>query len=676
MRPVNSPIRYELLASTPSGARAGLLHTRRGVLETPAFMPVATHAHVRFLTMDDVAESGARFCLANTYHLLLRPGTEVFERTRGIHGFMQWPHGVLTDSGGFQIFSLPGEREITEAGARFRSPYDNHRHLLSPESSIATQNAIGSDIMMVLDVCPPSTSPEDVTRDAMERTHRWALRSLAARDAAPTGQALFAIVQGGVFPALRTESAQFLTEHPFDGFAIGGLAVGESRELLYSMTGHTAPKLPTDRPRYLMGVGTPIDLVECVHRGVDMFDCIIPPKMAQQGYAYTFEGQLRLSKHEYRFDETPIDPTCDCFACRRYTRAYVRHLTQGGHHLGTRLLAVHNLRHFQVLTRRMRTAILENRWDAEYRELVERLSPKTSKPKPTGQSHGAFEVVKTRSGAHAVRHQAHGEVMHPVGPWEEANRLYVEQTKLEARLAVFRDEPFRILDVGLGAGANAVAALTKAQAMGQARRREVEIISLESDLAAFELALSAPEAFPFLQPWKGAAEALLQQGHWDGPGLHWRVLVGDARETIDGVPGWCDLIFFDPFSPEANPTLWTVDFLRSVRGHTNDEGGLLVTYSSATPTRVSFLLAGFFVGQGLSTGTRTETTNAATQLANLDQPLGERWLTRWKRSSARGPHGAELTPELERHVLEHPQFGATGRRGEPARPTGSTEQPS
>lgn len=665
MRPQTSPIRFERLAAAPSGARAGRLHTRRGVLDTPAFMPVATHAHVRFLTMDDVADSGARFCLANTYHLLLRPGPELFQRTGGIHPFMQWPHGVLTDSGGFQIFSLPGEREITEAGARFRSPYDNHRHLLSPESSIATQNAIGSDIMMVLDVCPPSTSTEAVTRDAMERTHRWALRSLAARDTNPTGQALFAIVQGGVFPSMRTESAQHLTAHPFDGFAIGGLAVGESRELLYEMTGHTAPQLPDDRPRYLMGVGTPIDLVECVHRGVDMFDCIIPPKMAQQGYAYTFEGQLRISKHEFRFDERPLDESCDCLACRRYTRAYVRHLTQGGHHLGTRLLAVHNLRHYQLLMRRMREAIIAGRWDAEHRELVERLSPKTSRPRPTGKQHGAFEVVKTRGGAHAVRHQGHGEVMHPVGPWEEANRLYVDQTRLVQRLSVFREEPLRILDVGLGAGANAVAALTRAEQAGQGRKRELEIISLESDLAAFELALSEPESFPFLVPWRRAGEALLSQGHWEGPGLTWRVLVGDARETIDGVPGWCDLIFFDPFSPEANPTLWTIDFLRAVRGHTNDEGGLLVTYSSATPTRVSLLLAGFFVGQGVSTGTRTETTNAATQLENLETPLGARWLERWRRSSSRAPHGtAEMTAELERSIVEHPQFLAP--RAEPS----------
>jgi len=612
--------------------------------------------------MDDVAESGARFCLSNTYHLLLRPGIGVFEKSAGIHPFMQWPHGVLTDSGGFQIFSLPGEREITEAGARFRSPYDNHRHLLSPESSIAMQNAINSDIMMVLDVCPPSTSSEEVTRDAMERTHRWALRSLAARDSRDTGQALFAIVQGGVFPSMRTESAQFLTQHPFDGFAIGGLAVGESRELLYEMTGHTAPQLPADRPRYLMGVGTPIDLVECVHRGIDMFDCIIPPMMAQQGYAYTFEGRLRISKHEYRFDDRPLDETCKCPTCTRYTRSYVRHLAQGSHHLGSRLLAIHNLHHFQQLTRRMREAIIAGRWDEEYRELVDRLAPRNATPRPTGEKQGAFEVVVTRSGQRAVRHTGHGEVMHPVGPWEESNTLYVEQTALEKRLEVFRDDPFVILDVGLGAGANAVAALTKAEAMGQRRRRVLEIVSLESDMAALALALKDPEGFSFLQPYKVACEALLDQGHWQGAGVSWRVLVGDARETIDGVPGWADLIFFDPFSPDSNPTLWTVDFLRSIRRHTNDEGGLLATYSSATPTRVSMLLAGFMVGQGVSTGTRTETTVAATTIEGLKLPLGDRWFARWKRSSARGPHGEPFTDDIERAIKEHPQFAHAARQ--------------
>jgi queuine tRNA-ribosyltransferase len=655
-----SPIRYELVASAPSGARAGLLHTRRGATPTPTFMPVATHAHVRGLSMDEVAGSGASICLSNTYHLLLRPGVEVFQRFGDVHRYMQWSGGVLTDSGGFQIFSLPGLREIGEAGARFRSPFDNQNHLLSPETSIATQQAIGSDIMMVLDVCPPSTSPEPETRTAMEMTHRWALRSLAARDAKPTGQAIFAIVQGGVFPELRTQSAQFLSQHPFDGFAIGGLAVGESRELLYAMTQHTAPQLPAERPRYLMGVGTPIDLVESVNAGVDMFDCIIPTKMAQQGYAYTFEGQLRMSRLEFQMSDAPLDASCGCPVCTRYSRGYLRHLAQGNHHLSSRLLSIHNLWHYQSLMRRMRQAIVEGRWAEEYRVLRDLLAPRRpNAPRPTGQRDGEFELVTTKTGTRAVRHLGHGEVMHPVGPWEEANRLYVDQLGLEAKLALPSEEPLRILDVGLGAGTNAIAALTRAQAMGNARRRPLEIVSLEVDLAPLRLAVGDPEGFPFTQPWKTAVEALLSGHHrWDSPSLSWRVLLGDAATVIEEVDGAFDLIFFDPFSPESNPSLWTVEFLRSVRARAVRDGAMLATYSAATPTRVSFLLAGFYVGQGMSTGTKGETTVAATQAGLVQQPLGPRWLERWQRSSARGPHGAELTPELEEAVRQHPQFRA------------------
>ncbi len=651
-----SPIRYELLATAPSGARAAILHTRRGQTLLPTFMPVATHAHVRGLTMDEVRDSGATICLSNTYHLLLRPGVEVFKHFGDVHRYMEWGGGVLTDSGGFQIFSLPGARDITEKGAHFRSPYDNHAHMLSPETSIETQQAIGSDIMMVLDVCIPSTSGEKEMQEAMERTHRWALRSLAARDAKDTGQAAFAIVQGGVFPHLRTESAGFLTQHPFDGFAIGGLAVGESRELLYTMTQHTAPLLPADKPRYLMGVGTPIDLVEAVNAGVDMFDCIVPPKMAQQGYAYTFEGQIRVSRNEFRMADEPLDATCECPVCKRYTRSYLRHLAHGNHHLSSRLLSVHNLWHYQALMRRMRNAILEGRWAGEYATLRELLAPKKGLYRSTGVKDGVFELVTTRGGFRAVRHTGHGEIMHPVGPWEEANRLYVDQLELEKKLAMPSEDPLRILDVGLGAATNAVAALTRAEKMGDARRRPLEIVSLEIDLTPLRLAISDPEGFPFLQPWKHAVEAVLTEGRWDSPSLTWRVLEGDAVKLVDELDGQFEIVFFDPFSPESNPTMWTVDFLREIRSRTPREGGLLATYSAATPTRVSLLLAGFFVGHGMSTGTKGETTVAASAAGLVQQPLGQRWLERWQRSSAPGPHGAMLTTELEQTVRAHPQF--------------------
>ncbi|MBL8992253.1 MAG: tRNA guanosine(34) transglycosylase Tgt [Spirochaetia bacterium] len=649
-------MRFSQISESSSGARAGILETRRGAVETPTFMPVATHAHVRTLTMDEVAETGAGICLANTYHLLLRPGTEVFDQVGGIHPFMKWERGVLTDSGGFQIFSLPGEREITEEGARFRSPFDNQKHMLSPESSISIQKSIGSDIMMVLDVCLPSTSDEIATREAMERTHRWALRSLAEKNANTEGQALFAIVQGGVFPEMRTESAGFLTQHPFDGFAIGGLAVGEARELLYSTTMHTARLLPKDKPRYLMGVGTPIDLVESVNAGIDMFDCTLPGKMGQQGYAFTFEGPIRLQRSEFRLKEEPLDAECPCPVCKKYSRAYLRHLTHGGHSMGGRLLTQHNLWHYATLMKRMRKAIVENRWDAEYRALRAKLTPPKLIRRIPGSAAGDFELVTIKSGARAVRHTGHGEVMHPIGPWEEANRLYVAQINLEAQLKRPDEEPLRILDVGLGAAANAVAALTCAENLGSARARPLEIISLESDLNPLRLALADPEGFPFLQPWKQACESLLENHLWESSSYTWRVIVGDARETLDEAEGNFDVIYFDPFSPESNPTLWTVDFARRIYSKARYQGSFLVTYSAATPTRVMFLLAGFFVGHGLSTGTRQETTIASTRRELIPELLGDRWMKRWERSSARSAHDVPFSEEVERAIRSHPQF--------------------
>ncbi len=372
--PSPAPLSFDLVASDPTtAARAGVLHTRRGPVLTPTFMAVGTHAHVRHMSADDVRETGASIMLGNTYHLMLRPGVEVFRRFGDIHRFMDWDRPVLTDSGGFQIFSLPNDRVLTEEGARFRSYVDNSRQLLSPERSIKVQQAIGSDIMMVLDVCIDSTSDEATTREAMERTHRWALRSLATRNKGDRSQALFAIVQGGVFPRLREESAGFLTQHPFDGFAIGGLAVGETRDERQSMTELAAALLPADKPRYLMGVGTPIDLVEAVKRGVDMFDCIIPVKMAQQGWVYTFDGQLRIQRQEYRLSDDPLDRQCDCKACTTLSRGYIHHLLVAKHQLGWRMVAIHNLRHYQLLMQRMREAILAGSFEALYRELKERL---------------------------------------------------------------------------------------------------------------------------------------------------------------------------------------------------------------------------------------------------------------------------------------------------------------
>ena len=288
-------------------ARRGAFTTPHGRVETPAFMSVGTRATVTGMTPDDLHALGAEIILGNTYHLLLRPGPELMREMGGLHRFMRWPGPILTDSGGFQIFSLSHDRVITEEGARFRSYVDCSRQLLSPERSIEVQTALGSDVMMVLDVCLPSSAEPGAIREAMDRTHRWALRSLAART--NPEQALFAIVQGGLLPELRAESARFLTQHPFDGFAIGGLAVGDTRAERFDVVGRTAELLPEDRPRYLMGVGTPPDLLEAIGHGVDMFDCVLPTTMAWQGTAFTSTGRVRLTRGEHR--ARPVAPRRD-----------------------------------------------------------------------------------------------------------------------------------------------------------------------------------------------------------------------------------------------------------------------------------------------------------------------------------------------------------------------------
>lgn len=347
---------FELLGRDEgSRARRGVLHTSRGDVQTPAFMPVGTRATVTGTTTKELAELGAPVLLANTYHLLIRPGPDTFRRVGGIHNFMKWPRPVLTDSGGYQIFSMPGARTITEQGARFRSYVDGRIFKLSPEESIAVQTAIGSDIMMVLDECVQSTVDDSVALKAMERTHRWALRSLAART--NPQQALFAIMQGGLVPELRRQSADFLTQHPFDGFAVGGLAVGDTRSQREDVTAYAADLLPANRPRYLMGVGTPPDLLYAIGCGIDMFDCVIPTSLAWQGTAFTSTGRLRVTRGTNADIDEPLDPKCSCTTCTTYSRSYLYHLMKSNEPLGPRLLTFHNLHYYLQLMRDAQEAI-------------------------------------------------------------------------------------------------------------------------------------------------------------------------------------------------------------------------------------------------------------------------------------------------------------------------------
>jgi queuine tRNA-ribosyltransferase len=651
-------VRYELKAKDPgSRARRGVLHTLRGEVQTPAFMPVGTRACVNSLTPIDLRAAGAQMILSNTYHLLLRPGPEALRKFGGVHGFMGWDGPLLTDSGGFQIFSIePGPR-IDEEGARFKSYVDGKLVHLTPEASIAMQEAIGSDVMMVLDHLVPSTSDAATVRDALDRTHRWAVRSLKARRF-PEKQALFAIVQGGLDPVLRRESALTLAQHPFDGFAIGGLAVGDTREERDEVIALHAELLPEDKPRYLMGVGMPPDLIDSIGRGVDLFDCVLPTSMASQSTAFTWTGRVRLSRKEQALSDAPLDPTCRCETCTRFPRGYLHHLFQCKEPLATRLLAMHNVHHYLDLMAKARLAIEEGRYPQFAKETLEKIDRHEhgggERPgfKRSPIKAGTHEVVQTRSGAPSIRDRALGEIMHPViGARAEAALLYAGQAGLRERLLAEVSDPLVIYDVGLGAGSNAVAALEAALQLSAegARKadggppRQLRVLSFERELGALTLALAPEhaEAFGFTGVLLEAGRALLSGGHFDSPSIRWELVRGELPATLLSAPAQAEVIFWDPWSPASNPQLWSVRAFEALRARCR-ESATLFTYGAATSTRAALLLAGFAVGMGARTGTTGQTTAAAVRWQALAAPLDLRWLERLGRSSAPLPHDAPV----------------------------------
>ena len=352
--------RYELIKEDKhTGARLGKIHTSHGVINTPIFMPVGTQATVKSMTSEDLEEMDANIILGNTYHLYLRPGQEIIEKAGGLHKFMHWDRPILTDSGGFQVFSLNDLRKITEEGVEFCSHLDGSRHFMSPEKSIDMQNTIGADIIMCFDECAPADADYEYTKKSMEMTTRWAKRCKNAHRR-PDDQALFGIVQGGMYEDLRAESVRGLTEIDFPGYSIGGLSVGESKDTMYRILDATVPLLPKDKPRYLMGVGSVDALLEGVIRGVDMFDCVLQTRIARNGTAMTSQGKVVVRNATYKEDFTPLDPECDCFVCRNYTRAYLRHLVKCNEILGARLLTYHNLYFTLKLMEKVRNAIMED----------------------------------------------------------------------------------------------------------------------------------------------------------------------------------------------------------------------------------------------------------------------------------------------------------------------------
>jgi len=351
---------FELVAQQGS-ARAGIFHTPHGSIPTPVFAPVGTQATVKAVTPLQLQELGAHLLLANTYHLYLRPGDELIAELGGLHHFMNWPHPILTDSGGFQVFSLSNQRKVDDEGVTFRSHIDGSTHRLTPEKSIAIQENLGADIIMAFDECA-SPYERSYVELATQRTHAWAVRSQAAQRR--RDQALFGIVQGGVFPVLREQSASFIASLDFPGNAIGGLSVGETKAEMHAMLDIMNSILPTDRPRYLMGVGAPPDLLNGVKRGIDIFDCVLPTRLARHNAAWTHGGRLNLVNAAYARDPRPIDETCACYTCLHYSRAYLRHLILAKEMLAATLLSLHNLHTLLELTRLMRQAIIENRFDA------------------------------------------------------------------------------------------------------------------------------------------------------------------------------------------------------------------------------------------------------------------------------------------------------------------------
>jgi queuine tRNA-ribosyltransferase len=370
---IRMPIDFKIKEKSPlSAARLGTLSTAHGTVQTPAFMPVGTQATVKALTPGELEEMGTGLILSNCYHLFLRPGIEIIARHGGLHSFMNWKGAILTDSGGFQIFSLGGLRKIEDQGVAFTSHIDGSTHYLTPERVTRLQNMLGSDIAMVLDQCPPYPAEYEEVKEAVKRTTKWARRCKEAH--LREEQALFAIVQGGVFDDLRRESAAELAEMDFDGYAVGGLSVGEPKNLMYEALSYTVPELSPDKVRYLMGVGSPDALLEGVKSGIDIFDCVLPTRIARNGRVMTSRGYLPIRNSVYSTDLSPLDEACDCPVCSSYSRAYIRHLLNAGEILGLRLTTYHNLYYLDRLMKEIRVAISEKRFEQYYREVGPQLT--------------------------------------------------------------------------------------------------------------------------------------------------------------------------------------------------------------------------------------------------------------------------------------------------------------
>lgn len=667
------PARLEFtLKSCAEGtsARACTFRTHHSEVRTPLFMPVATLAVLRTQHTGDVESIGFPVLLANTYHLILRPGIEVFKKFNGIHNFMKWNGSVLTDSGGFQVFSFSKNVKVTCEGAEFRSYLDGKKFMLGPESSIAAQRIIGSDIMMAMDQCVPSSSDRKTCISAVETTAKWAERSLSARG--ESWQSIFGIVQGACYPDLRRTSAAQIRSMPFDGYAIGGLAVGESADERNDMTELTASLLPHDRPRYLMGVGTPLDLLEAVHRGVDMFDCILPTALAQQGVAFTSRGRIELRRGVHKLSDSPLDENCRCHTCTNYSRAYLHHLVKSGEYYGSSLIGDHNLTFYKNLMDTMRSHITNGTFNSFYNSRREILgmddidNPVThprKKNRPSMLRLGDYEIIKQDAGFCSIKQVSSGEIMHSVSePLEESRILYADQTRFEATATGPQEDLFIIWDVGMGAATNVMAAMKKYERLCESGLplRGLKIISFENDLDPLKLAAKNPSLFPHMR--HPAPGAILASGLWSSKRfpVTWVLKAGEFPGTMEEADQ-PDCIYYDPFSLNTDSGLWNYDVFSRIHSFCRGKPARLFTYSSSTRVRASLLAAGFYVGAGTGTGPKTETTAAITSIGhgNMGIRLLENdWFERFTRSSSRYDESLSESENLkiDKLVLSHPQF--------------------
>lgn len=659
--------------ATGSRARAATFTTLHGEVQTPIFMPVGTQATVKNQTVESLKTAGSNVLLANTYHLLLRPGPEVMRKFGGIHKFMNWDRPVLTDSGGFQIFSLSHSREMNEKGARFLSYVDNRPILLTPELSIDMQKAINSDIMMVLDQCIESHADHKDAKAAMELTHRWAKRSLEARG--DSLQSMFGIVQGACHEDLRKQSADVLINlqvngEGFDGLAIGGLAVGETKSEREDFTAIAAEMLPQNLPRYLMGVGTPIDILEAVHRGVDMFDCILPNQYGQRGVAFTSLGKFQMRRSVYKFSEENLDPACNCLACTNYSRAYLHHLIKTEEPLGWHLLSLHNITFYHQFMKEMRASIIGGTFLAFYNrkrvelDMTDQENPHVpmipSKPykKDKRLQLGDYEVHDSGRGFSSIRQKSSGEVMHSINPpQEEAKNLYVLPARIDERLSELKEVV--IWDVGLGAAHNSMAVIHEFENKDFAGK--IRIVSFENDTDPLKLALRNAPSFPHLH--HAAPHDLLKKNKWISPkgNIEWELIQGDFSHSFEGAPK-PQVIFYDPFSMLTNTELWSEEAFARIFAYCKGSEVQLLNYSASTAVRATLLAVGFHVGYGPATGPKSTTTVAFNSLSLAKKLgttlLGQEWLTRWERSDAKVARRLSRSDEkeFEEKIRRHAQF--------------------